>query len=429
MRTSLVFIGCAFATLSAACGDSSPPDAYDAGTSAGDGAIDAGACEASGTCPPPDATTGHVWDVTTSPPALDTPETITLPGNYLATLSHTLCTGPGYVVNLDDAKDYIVRTTEVLKAPVQIYGGRNVRIIGIHIELATSPCAGAGASGYVPGTIALRVYQVGTTFVEGAYIDVAGRSADCIDPRNAIGNFDALSKGYAEADARGARDVVIQNSVCRGMSGDVNVHGDILQTQGMFDLFRSVTFENVTADSNCEGTVLEPREGFLLADAVHVRRFDYRMDARYKPNPDGDAGAVWSGGALMNSAKAYTYDQVYLEANEAPYEMSPPITGWVGGKAYTTSDTVVWGGGRVYACTTSGTSAKSGGPTGTALDIVDGTVHWKYLRPQDPYTVARPACNANGLHCKALPATDRFASPGVGAASSAWTGVNYVSPH
>jgi hypothetical protein len=360
---------------------------------------------------------------------LDNPDTITLSKSYpTSTIPHDLCTGQGYVVPLENTKDYIIRTTEVLTAPVWIYGGRNVRIIGIQIDLATAPCATAGASGYVPGTIALRVYQVGTTFVEGAYIDVAGRSADCIDPRNFIDGFDAL-KGYTEADARGARDVVIQNSVCRGMSGDPNVHGDILQTQSMFELFRNITFENVSTDSNCEGTVIEPREGFLLANQIKMRRFDYQHDARYTPN--NVSGVVYDGGPVQHSAKAYSYDQVYIYRNEPPYEMSPPISGWVGGTSYTVGNTVVWGGGNVYQCITAGTSASasSGGPQGTGSDITDGGAHWKYLRPQDPYTIARPLCNTGGIFCSAMPSQNRFASPGTGAATNAWTGLNYVSPH
>lgn len=36
-------------------------------------------------------------------------------------------------------------------------------------------------------------------------------------------------------------------------------------------------------------------------------------------------------------------------------------------------------GGRKYICITSGTSAGSGGPTGTGTDITDGTAHWRFL--------------------------------------------------
>jgi hypothetical protein len=34
-----------------------------------------------------------------------------------------------------------------------------------------------------------------------------------------------------------------------------------------------------------------------------------------------------------------------------------------------------------YKCITPGTTASSGGPTGTGSDIIDGTVHWKYVGP------------------------------------------------
>lgn len=395
-------------------------------TGGGGGALDGG----------PDGGPSPVWDDTVSPPSLTDPTTIVLPGNYLGTLSHPLCSGPGYRVELDNTKDYIVLTDQVLTAPVFLYGGRNVHVIGIHIDLASAPCADQGASGYVPGTIALRAYQVGTTFIEGAYIDVAGRSADCIDPRNFIGNFDALSKaGFTEATARGARDVVIQNTVCRGMSGDVNVHGDVLQTQGGDELFRSIVFENVSADSNCEGTVIEPREGFQLASSIVMRRFDYRKDARYSPNPVvGSPGQYYDGGPVQHSALSYAYDQVYISRDEAPYELSTTSPGWVPGKPYAVGGQVIWGGGNTYACTAAGTSASSGGPSGTATDIVDGTVHWKYLGPQGPYQSTRPSCDtlggaSGGLFCSSVPAQNRFASPGTGDASSAWTGIHYASPH
>jgi uncharacterized phage protein gp47/JayE len=46
----------------------------------------------------------------------------------------------------------------------------------------------------------------------------------------------------------------------------------------------------------------------------------------------------------------------------------------VGARSVVTND-----GGRTYICITAGTSAGSGGPTGTGTDITDGTAHWRYL--------------------------------------------------
>jgi hypothetical protein len=238
----------------------------------------------------------------------------------------------------------------------------------MHIDLDTAACSSAGLSGYIPGVIALKMSQVGTTFVEGAYIDLRRRSGDCMVARNWIGGGEALSKGYSEAAARGARDVIVQNSVCRGMSGDSSVHGDLLQTQGLHELFRTIVFENVSTDSNCEGTVINPRDGYSAANSIILRRFDYRLDPRYTPNPNGTR--YWTGGPVMHSAKAYSYDRVYLGLDVV----------------------------REYSASGSA-STKS----------CDGSA---------------------SIHCPVFPSgPDRFASPGTGAVSDAWTGMNYVSPH
>jgi TP901-1 family phage major tail protein len=42
-------------------------------------------------------------------------------------------------------------------------------------------------------------------------------------------------------------------------------------------------------------------------------------------------------------------------------------------------------GGNVYKCITAGTSASSGGPSGTSADITDGTAHWKYISATPGY--------------------------------------------
>jgi hypothetical protein len=52
---------------------------------------------------------------------------------------------------------------------------------------------------------------------------------------------------------------------------------------------------------------------------------------------------------------------------------------WVAATAYVLGRAVV-NGGKLYRCITAGTSAGSGGPTGTSTDITDGTVHWRCLK-------------------------------------------------
>lgn len=52
---------------------------------------------------------------------------------------------------------------------------------------------------------------------------------------------------------------------------------------------------------------------------------------------------------------------------------------WAASKAYQIGRQV-HNGGNVYRCTAAGTSASSGGPTGTGASIVDGSVTWTFVQ-------------------------------------------------
>jgi hypothetical protein len=54
---------------------------------------------------------------------------------------------------------------------------------------------------------------------------------------------------------------------------------------------------------------------------------------------------------------------------------------WVASTVYVAGDLVKNDTTRIYECVTGGTSAGSGGPTGTGSSISDGTVTWRYLSP------------------------------------------------
>jgi len=64
-------------------------------------------------------------------------------------------------------------------------------------------------------------------------------------------------------------------------------------------------------------------------------------------------------------------------------------TNWAGTTAYSLNQ-YVNNGGNVYRCTVAGTSAGSGGPSGTGTGIVDGGVTWNYVSPQ-------PILNSTGM--------------------------------
>jgi hypothetical protein len=81
-----------------------------------------------------------------------------------------------------------------------------------------------------------------------------------------------------------------------------------------------------------------------------------------------------AGGAISDfSIENLTYD-----GNKA----GQAYTTWTPSTAYTAGNLVI-NGGNIYLCTVSGTSAGSGGPTGTGPAIVDGTVTWKYISAPD----------------------------------------------
>lgn len=64
-------------------------------------------------------------------------------------------------------------------------------------------------------------------------------------------------------------------------------------------------------------------------------------------------------------------------SQEADYVAVASVA-WAATTAYDEGFLVTNDSGKLYLCITAGISAGSGGPTGTAADITDGTVHWMY---------------------------------------------------
>ena len=87
----------------------------------------------------------------------------------------------------------------------------------------------------------------------------------------------------------------------------------------------------------------------------------------------------FSGGA-QTAAATFTASSVspVNSANVSFARAIPPA--WGGSVGYSRGSGVT-NGGNVYQCTVAGTSAASGGPTGTTNSIVDNTVTWQYVGP------------------------------------------------
>jgi hypothetical protein len=254
------------------------------------------------------------WDVTEKPPHLVNPVLVDVSETKARKIPprDIHCGGFVYRIKVPVDADAIVFMSgpDALQYPVHITGGQNVRIVGLQIELITQPgCEiaalpnrpaskhpNANIHPRVPGGMALRLQQYETSFVEGAFIDVRGHQADCI----VIRNPDKLDNVKAQEQ----RDVVVQNTACRGVEGmgqsDIGdgVHGDLFQNQGQ-DLMRRVVFENVSHRTSQEGIVIHGTSDFPGTKSLLIRRFDYSWDSRYVGDDDyekfGLAFAGWTG--------------------------------------------------------------------------------------------------------------------------------------
>ncbi len=259
------------------------------------------------------------WEVTEKPPRLVNPVRIDLSQTNSGKISAwgILCAGSIYKVRLRRNDDAVIFMSgpDPLQFPVHITGGRNVHVIGLQIELVTQPGCEVGRlpnrppSEYpnanihprVPGEMALRLQQSHVTFVEGLYIDARGHQTDCI----VIRNPDDLDGATAQMQ----RDVIIQNTACRGVEGmgktDIGdgVHGDLFQNQGR-DVMRRLVFENVSHRTSHEGIVLhgDQKNGLSATKTLILRRYDYSWDKRFVGDDDyerfglafsGDPGTNW----------------------------------------------------------------------------------------------------------------------------------------
>ncbi len=270
---------------------------------------------------PVSAAAGAGWDVTVAPPALENPTHITLtatsPTDPMPSWG-ILCAGKTYDIRLGANEDAIIdfAGTEPLPYPLWIVGGRNVRVVGLEMDLVTQPGCGIGElfnSGSthrnihprLPGGMAIRLENFGTSFVEGVDIDLRGHEADCFVVRN--------PPSMNNDQARAQRNIVLQNTSCRGIEGlgasaiGDGVHGDLLQNQG--EVVNSVILENVSVRSSMEGIVWHEWDGYAGARNFSIRRFDYAGDDRY----DDDDAFEQFGVAFAVWAETWDLQDVYID--------------------------------------------------------------------------------------------------------------------
>lgn len=88
---------------------------------------------------------------------------------------------------------------------------------------------------------------------------------------------------------------------------------------------------------------------------------------------------------IMDSAQATTHLQCSVSYNAPAWQASTAV---VAGQK-------VSNGGAVYNCTAGGNTASTGGPTGTASSITDGTATWAYVGAVGDMLIDNPVVASN----------------------------------
>lgn len=115
--------------------------------------------------------------------------------------------------------------------------------------------------------------------------------------------------------------------------------------------------------------------GTKLADAVLPSDYMNAASAGSKSKLGS-----WSANGLV--AGLARYWRTFDSANTVCHAQGLCSEPWAATKAYVLNQQVN-NGGNVYKATTAGTSAASGGPTGTGTGIADGTAVWAYVGTAD----------------------------------------------
>ena len=120
--------------------------------------------------------------------------------------------------------------------------------------------------------------------------------------------------------------------------------------------FKFVSKLKTTGGADFTGTQLDGAKWF------YINRDTDRYVGCITPKSGNTNGSVYIWNAVTGAACTVTLD--------AP--------NWVASTAYVVGDKVKNDSGKIYTCDTAGTSAGSGGPTGTGSDIADNNARWDY---------------------------------------------------
>lgn len=191
---------------------------------------------------------------------------------------------------------------------------------------------------------------------------------DVLNATGSISLVGVLSSGTLGKDTSVGTD----NGSLQG-SAAITEHRDVTNATGTISLIGSSTPTEHRDVTNSTGSI----------KLVGVASITEARDTLFSAPPGSTsslAGAGVGGSASRQRAYSIPPEQGVL--------ITAPLSGWARSTPYkidsspggaNNSGSLVVNSGNLYQCITDGTSAGSGGPSGTGSNITDGTAHWKYV--------------------------------------------------
>lgn len=212
--------------------------------------------------------------------------------------------------------------------------------------------------------------------IRAAMLEVAGViNAHVFFNSTEVTDVNGLPPHSTEILVQGGTDQAIADAIWANVPIGITTIGSVtafvIDSEGVS---QTVKFSRPTS-YNIYIVVILVKEATEYAGDAAVKTAIVTWGDEQKVGKDVVASAIAAQAFAVAGVLDVTEVRIYTDVIGTAVAWAPttPYVATVGARS------VVTNGGRTYICITSGTSAGSGGPTGTGTDITDNTAHWCYL--------------------------------------------------
>lgn len=195
-----------------------------------------------------------------------------------------------------------------------------------------------------------------------------------------VTDVDGVPPHAVECLIRGGTDQAIRDSLGKlCIAAGIGTHGTVTGTWTDSEgTAHTIKFSRPTEINIYVDLTVEKEAATFPADgATQIKTKIVSYGQAQKSGKNAVPSSIGSQAFGVTGTLAVPADTLYVYTDV----IGTPVA-WAPSTAYVATAgarSVVTNGGRAYICITAGTSASSGGPTGTGTDITDGTAHWYYL--------------------------------------------------